>query len=377
MVYLRFCFDKKSDVFNIRLSTSLRKDLMRESIFSSAIRSFFLVLLGTAGLLCGIILVIILLGSVSTSTDGDMEISYTYTPEIKPNADGIRKSLPKSAPVILKININGVIGLESITAAGIRQQLVESRERILANDRVKALLLFIDTPGGTATDADGIYRAIKEYKKAHNVPVYAFVDGLCASGGMYIASAADKIFATEASLIGSVGVLLPTAFNFTQLLEKIGVQSLTLYDGKGKDNLNPFRPWQKGEEANIKEAIDFFYMVFVDIVTNNRPRLSKEKLVEEYGANIFPSPLALEYGYIDEAHASLRTTIKQLAEKIGAKDDDYQVVEMMNKNWVSQLFRTELSLLKGEINHHHQLELPLILNPKLQNQFLYLYIPGK
>ena len=67
-------------------------------------------------------------------------------------------------------------------------------------------------PGGAADDSVGIYRALCEYKKKYNVPIYAFVDGLCASGGMYIACAADKIYATPSSVIGSVGVIMGPLF---------------------------------------------------------------------------------------------------------------------------------------------------------------------
>lgn len=65
-------------------------------------------------------------------------------------------------------------------------------------------LVYINTPGGTVVDADGIYRALLEYKTKYDVPIYAYIDGLCASGGMYVALAADKIFASDVSLIGSV-----------------------------------------------------------------------------------------------------------------------------------------------------------------------------
>ena len=95
-------------------------------------------------------------------------------------------------------------------------------------------------------DADGIYRAIKHYKEQYQVPVIAYVDGLCASGGMYIACAADKIYATDVSLVGSVGVLFPSFMNFSKLLDTVGVQSLTISSCKGKDDMNPLRPWKEG-----------------------------------------------------------------------------------------------------------------------------------
>lgn len=346
---------------------------MRESIFFASIRSFFVALFGIAGIVLGILIVVSLVGGFSTSIDGTPEINYSYTPEIKANAEGIRKIESASAPVILKLNINGVIGLDSVTRKAIAQQLIESRERSFDTNRVKALLLYIDSPGGTVIDADGIYREIKAYKEQYQVPVYAYVDGLCASGGYYIASAADKIFSNEASLIGSVGVLMPSVLNFSQLMDKIGIQSLTLYEGKGKDNLNPLRPWRPDEADNIKQSIEYYYAMFVDVVTANRPGLDKTKLIEDYGANIYPAAIAKTHGYIDEANSTYNTTLKELVEHIGIHDNYYQVVELDNKNWISELFRNQFNLFSGKITHH--LELPPELSPQLSNHYLYLYRP--
>jgi len=351
--------------------------MVRESIFFAAIRSFFIALFAIAGILVGIFVVMALIGGVmgglSNSLDGTPELHYSYTPEVQPNADGVRKIEGSSVPVVLKLNINGVIGLDSLTRKEIGQQLIESRERSFEDDRVKAILLYIDSPGGTVVDADGIYRELKAYKEQHHVPVYAFIDGLCASGGYYIASAADQVFASPASLIGSVGVITPPILNVSQLLDKVGVTSLTLYEGKGKDNLNPFRTWHKGEEDNIKASIDYYYTMFVNVVTSARPGLDKTKLVEDYGANIYPAAIAKEHGYIDDANATQQEVLKLLLEKAGIDDEHYQVVELENKNWFSELFHSQFGLFSGKLSV--QLELTPEMTLGLSNQYLYLYRP--
>lgn len=346
---------------------------MRESILKASVRSFFIALFSIAGIVLGIFIVALIVGGLSATIDGSPELNYTYSPEIKPNADGIRKIESQTTPVILKLNINGIIGLESLTRKAVSQLLMESRERTLDNSRVKAILLYIDSPGGTVVDSAGIYKEIKAYKEQYKVPVYAFIDGFCASGGLYIASSADKIFASDVSLIGSVGVLLPSIMNFSQLMEKVGVQSLTLYEGKGKDNLNPFRPWHKGEEDNIKNSIDYYYEMFVNVVTAARPSLDKTKLIEVYGANIYPAEMAKQYGYIDEANYTQNQTIKLLTQNIGIEDGNYQVIELDNKNWFSELFQSQFNLLSGKITHH--IELTPEMSPALSNQYLYLYRP--
>lgn len=346
---------------------------MRESIFYSSMRSLFVTLFGMIGIILSLFLFIVLLSSITTTTEGIPDITYTYTPEIVPNAQGIRKSLSKDAPVILKINIHGIIGMETLSHATIEKLLIESRERSLKDSRVKAIILSINSPGGTVFDADGIYQSIKHYKEKYKVPVYAHIDGLCASGGMYVAAAADKVFATDVSIVGSVGVISPSFPNFSQLLDKIGVQTLTLYAGKGKDDLNPLRPWKSGEEDNYKQLINYYYMQFVNLVTENRPQLDKNKLINDYGASIYPAKEAQEKGFIDESSRSYNETLSLLAHKIGIEDDYYQVIELESKTWFSELFNGKNPLLKGKINH--QLELCPEMHPKLMDQFLYLYRP--
>lgn len=344
---------------------------MRESIFFASIRSFFISLFAVVGVGVGFTVLIIGIALLVTTTEGEVT---TYTKqEILPNAKGIRKSLSKEAPVVLQVNISGLIGTEALSMQTIRQQLIESREGDFENNRVKALLLYINTPGGSVDDSDGIYRLIKEYKEKYKVPVYAYVDGMCASGGMYIASAADKIYASDISLIGSVGVLTPSFLNVSQMLDKIGVQSLTLTAGKGKDELNPMRPWKPGEQDSIQEIINYFYQRFLNIVTESRHRLSRTKLVEEYGAHVFQASLAKEYGYIDESGKSLGDTLHALLGQIGIEGDYYQVIELENKNWLSDLYKGEFGLLKGKVTHEFQLTPEL--HPALVNRFLYLYQP--
>jgi protease IV len=344
---------------------------MKDSIFFSAIRSFFIAMFSILGICIGFFALFILMYLVGGSVEGIPEINYVYTPEIIANSEGVRKDLASSGPVILKLNINGVIGTDLINRHTIEQQLIESRERDFKDNRVKALLVYIDSPGGTVTDADGIYRAIKTYKEKYKTPVFAYVDGLCASGGMYVAAACDKIYSNDSSIIGSIGVLSPSFLNFSQLMEKVGVQSLTLIAGKGKDDLNPLRPWKPGEQENIQSIINYYYDQFVNIVTSNRPQLDKAKLVKEYGANIYPAKIAKENGYIDESGFTLDETLKLLAKQISVEENAYQVVQMKDKNWFSGLFQNRFNLLKGNVTH--TIELSPRLNPHLSNQYLYLY----
>jgi protease IV len=344
---------------------------MRESIFHVALRSFFSALFTMAGIGFGLIPVLIIIAALSGASDSEPESKFSL--KIAPNAEGIRKNMSKDSPVILKINIVGVIGGEEVSMKNIRQLLVESRENVLKNNRVKGILLNIESPGGTVVDADGIYHALKNYKEQYKVPVYAYVDGLCASGGIYVACAADKIYASDASIVGSVGVIAPSFVNLSTLLDKIGVTSLTLFAGKGKDDLNPLRPWVPGEQAPLQTIINDYYKQFVEIVATNRP-IDRKKLVDEYGANVYPAKQAANYGYIDGSGLSYSDALKKLLKKLSIEDDYYQVIEMESKTWYSTLFNSQSTLFTGKIKH--QIQLTPELDADLLNKYLYLYQPG-
>ena len=347
---------------------------MEPSIIRSSLRSFLAGISTIVGIGVGLIVVILVIAGLVNLSDDKLEVKSHYSPTIVPNEKDIRKALSKKAPVILKINIGGLVGTDKLNMHTVQQQLIDSREGKLKKNRVKAVLIHINSPGGTVVDADGIYLALKEYKERHKVPVFAYVDGLCASGGMYIASAADKIYASDISLIGSVGVLSPPFFNVTGLMEKVGVEAKTLFAGKGKEDLNPFRPWKPGEEKSLKAIIDYYYDHFVDIVTSNRTEIKRDLLVDEYGAHVFPATKALEFGFIDDIGRSLNDTIKLVAKEIGIEDEYYQVIKMDRKLLLSELIKDDSPMMSGVIKH--KLELTPELDPRLMNQFLYLYMPG-
>jgi protease IV len=346
---------------------------MQPSIIRSIVRAFLTATFSILGLLLGIMIVFFMLAAVVKDTDDELKSKSFFSPVLIENAQNNREKVSESAPVILKLTIDGLIGTEKLNMHTIQQQLTESREGIFKNDRVKGLLVHINSPGGTVIDSDGIYHAIKDYKEKYKIPVYAYVDGLCASGGMYIASACDQIYASNVSLIGSVGVLSPAFFNMTGLMEKIGVYAKVLSAGKGKDDLNPFRPWKEGEEDAYKGIIDNYYSQFVDIVTESRSELKRTRLINEFGAHVFPASRAKEYGFIDEAGSSYHGTLKELAQAIGVEDDYYQVVKLERKVNFSDFFTNGSMMLQGHVKH--QVELGPDYDLRLMNKFLYLYLP--
>ena len=255
-----------------------------KDIFSSFCKSLFKVL----GFGLGAVLLFVAAGAFFSGHDGPPARTSARV-----LANDNWKLLPFShnAPTILRIDISGVIGIDHhVTKDEIKMQLIESIDGALKTGQVRGILLTINTPGGSAEQSDAIYTLIKAYKERYSMPVIAYIQGMCASGGMYIACAADKVYASPDSLIGHVGVLFsPPFFNMTGLMSKLGIQSRTMSAGKDKDSMNPFRPWSENEGQQFQYIIDFMYNRFVDVVSSNRPKLTPEDLVEQ-GARIWPAP---------------------------------------------------------------------------------------
>ncbi len=345
---------------------------MRESIFKSGLRALFVTFFGFVGIFIAFLFVAIFF---ATANETSKEIERTYKVEIVANAQGVRKHQSATAPVILKVNINGVIGSEFLNMNTINDMLIESREGTLKGDRVKGILLSINSPGGTVVDADGIYNLLRAYKEQYKVPIYAIVDnGMCLSGGMYVAVAADKIYSSDTSLIGSIGVIIGPFMNVVQLLEKIGVEALILSDGKGKDNLGPFHTWEPGEKKNFQDLVASFYNNFVNVVASERPQLTKDQLIKDYGARVFTAQKAYEIGLIDGTGFNYRSALKALLKEMGIEDDFYQVVELQKKKWYMELFKSESPLLTGKVKHQISIA-GEDLDSSISNQFLYLYRP--
>jgi signal peptide peptidase SppA len=243
----------------------------------------------------------------------------------------------------------------------IENQLAEIKERWITTTRAKGILLYINTPGGTVIDSDAIYRMLVHYKEKYKIPIHAYVDGLCASGGMYVACAASKIEASPTSIIGSIGSRFGPFFNITEVLNKWGIKALTITDGTNKDMLNPVRPWEKDEDKCLKAINHYVYQRFVDIVVANRKNLSKEKLIKEYGAQVFDAVKAAELGYIDNGNSCYELALKNLLKAAHVNEKaPYQVIGVKAKhNFISDLLEEKFSFL----------------DKKSTNLFYYLYQP--
>lgn len=160
-------------------------------------------------------------------------------------------------------------------------------------------------------------------------------------------------------------------FNFSDALSKVGISSLTLTEGKDKDALNPFRPWKPAEEASLQAILSSLYQRFVSIVSSARPQLSKEALINQYGANVFIAAQAKDFGYIDEANADYSTALNQLTEQAGiSPSDSYQVVQLIPPH---PLIPSLIQSIHDSHTVTHSFDLPPIYSSELSGKPLYLY----
>lgn len=346
--------------------------ISRESIFVSAIRSFFNAFAVVVGISMALIIALFGLAFLSkTAVESPEKTDLTLSADV----DGNRKQLADTVPVILRINIEGIIGAKNLNPTNFTNILLDSREGVLANNRVKGILLYVNTPGGLATDSSNIYRLLKDYKEKYHVPIYAYVEGICASGGMYISAAADKIFASDGSIIGSIGVRVGPVFNVATAMEKVGIKSLTLTEGLDKDALNPFRPWREGEDKSLKDIVEQEYETFVAVMTENRPRLNREKLIYDYGARIYSANISAELGYIDNGNASYNDALKDLVGAAGiSPGEKYQVLLIApHQSVFKELAQNKYEIFKGKLEH--VFPIGPYMTSDMSGKLLFLYQP--
>jgi protease-4 len=342
---------------------------MSDSLWRDAARSFcntFFKILG------GIIAIVVILIGLSTLSSGGPQ--RTTSTVVLPNHTWKAKPYSSTTPTILRIPIVGTIGLNPYTNKDQLANILTDFQLLdLSPETFKAIVLYINSPGGTSDDADGMFRMLIDFKKRFQVPVYAYVDGLCASGGMLVALSADKIIATTPSLVGSVGVVMPTAFNVSKTMTSLGIEALTLSAGKNKDMMNPFRPWGPDEGASLQHIIDSYYDRFVKLVSHYRPRITEEEL-RERGAQVYPAPEALQLGFIDQINDNYLDMFEEIASSLDIANN-YQVIELQPQFSLSEILTSNPSaLFKGQV--HHYLRVPGDIAPELANKVLYLYHPG-
>src|SRR5205085_11420475 len=187
--------------------------------------------------------------------------------------------------------IDGAIEDEGSGAA---DTVIPSLNKAFSDPGSAAIVLRINSPGGSPVQAGIIVDEIQRLKKGYpNKPLYVVVDEICASGGYYIAAAADKIFVNKASIVGSVGVLMD-GFGFTGLMEKLGVERRLLTAGENKGFLDPFSPQSERHRQHAQQMLDVVHRQFIDVVKTGRGKRLKADMPELFSGLFWTGQQAVD-----------------------------------------------------------------------------------
>src|SRR5690349_16365258 len=165
------------------------------------------------------------------------------------------------------VELNGVIEHEGRASA---ENIIAGLQAAFKDNNTQGVIIRINSPGGSPVQAGQINDEMRRLKaKYPNTPLYAVVDDICASGGYYVAVAADKIFVNKASVVGSIGVILE-GFGLVGTLEKLGVERRVQTAGQNKDFMDPFAPVTPEQRQHAQQMLDEIHKQFIDVVKAGR-----------------------------------------------------------------------------------------------------------
>lgn len=171
------------------------------------------------------------------------------------------------------VELKGVISTESKASA---DKIISSLQHAFKDKNTQGVVLRINSPGGSPVQAGYINDEIKRLRaKYKEIPLYVVVQDICASGGYYVAAAADKIFVDKASIIGSIGVLMD-GFGFTGTMEKLGVERRLVIAGENKGFLDPFSAINLEQQKYAKQMVDEIHQQFIKVVKDGRGKRLRE-----------------------------------------------------------------------------------------------------
>ena len=193
------------------------------------------------------------------------------------------------------VELNGVISSSSAASA---DNIISSLQDAFKDKKTQGVILRINSPGGSPVQSGYINDEIRRLRVKHpNIPLYVVVEDMCASGGYYVAAAADKIFVNKASMVGSIGVLMD-GFGFTGTMEKLGVERRLMTAGENKGFMDPFSPVNPRHQVLVKQMLDEIHQQFIDVVKQGRGKRLQET-PDTFSGLVWTGQKSIEMGLAD------------------------------------------------------------------------------
>ena len=237
----------------------------------------------------------------------------------------VSKFFKSKASVINVLRLNGVIasGSKFLGSSNLSLESLEKQiERAFTGKKIAGVALVINSPGGSPVQSALISERIIELSKKNNIPVFAFVEDVAASGGYWLACAADEIFVMPASIVGSIGVI-SAGFGFVEVIKKIGVERRVFSKGDNKGMLDPFQPQNSDDVKVITDLQEEIHQQFKDWVSSRRGNRLNIDVVKEEGifeAKIFSGTKACQYGLADSIGELKQVMRERFNEKVVFKE---------------------------------------------------------
>ena len=280
----------------------------------------------------------------------------------------------ESGPKIVLIDIDGVISesrddhgflepSEESMLARVREQLDHARD----DSDVRAVLLRINSPGGSVTASDILYQELMRFKRDRGVPVVAHFMGVAASGGYYVAMAADELIAEPTGVTGSIGVIF-VGVNLSGLMEKLGVQDQTLTAGAQKDAGSWLHPMKPVEREHLQSVLDDMHERFKQVVVAGRPGLDRQRVDALADGRIYSASQAKANGLVDGL-GDLEETVAAAQRRAGLASARVVTYHRPRE------YRQNLYTQAPAVPRVMRLELGPSL-PLARPGFLYLWAPG-
>lgn len=231
----------------------------------------------------------VLLTSASMMAPGDGEVR-----------EATLERLPNATRKLAIVDIRGVMldGSDRVTGrVGVTGGALKMLDRAREDDQVAGVLVRIDSPGGSVTDAELIHQRMRKLRDKGKT-VLVLMGDLCASGGVYAAVAAQEIWALPTTVTGSIGVII-TSLNLAELMLRHGVQDVSIMSGRHKASLSPTRPPDPESIALLREVVDSFHARFVKLVADGRSDLDEAAVRAFADGRIFTAEKAVELSLVD------------------------------------------------------------------------------